>query len=161
MCRIWMFEPVTFFAPTPPVEYLFIDGGCVRLTLEKISNQFFDGIKIELNYYELTKRYNKVFYYDSLPPKRQEENDIQYQQRIEPDLRFLAKLAAFDRFHVYEGEVRRSKSRKRNEQKKVDIMIAVDMLTHSFRRNMQRATLLTSDLDFKPLIDALVQEVCL
>ncbi len=37
-------------------------------------------------------------------------------------------------------------------------MIAVDMLTHSFRRNMHEATLLTGDLDFKPLVDALVQE---
>jgi NYN domain len=35
-------------------------------------------------------------------------------------------------------------------------MIAVDMLMHSFRRNMDRAMLLTADLDFKPLIDALV-----
>jgi hypothetical protein len=32
------------------------------------------------------------------------------------------------------------------------------MLTHSFRRNMHRATLLTGDLDFKPLVDALVHE---
>jgi len=31
-------------------------------------------------------------------------------------------------------------------------------LTHSFRRNMQEATLLTGDLDFKPLIDTLVHE---
>lgn len=36
-------------------------------------------------------------------------------------------------------------------------MIAVDMLTHSFYGNMHKATFLTSDLDFKPLIDALVQ----
>lgn len=35
-------------------------------------------------------------------------------------------------------------------------MIAVDMLTHSFHKNMDEATLLTGDLDFKPLIDALV-----
>jgi hypothetical protein len=37
-------------------------------------------------------------------------------------------------------------------------MIAVDMLTHSFRRNMHQAALLTADLDFKPLVDALVQD---
>ncbi len=43
-------------------------------------------------------------------------------------------------------------------QKKIDVMIAVDMLTHTFRRNMHQATLLTSDLDFKPLLDALVHE---
>ena len=35
-------------------------------------------------------------------------------------------------------------------------MIAVDMLTHPFDRNMERATLLAGDLDFKPLLDALV-----
>ena len=37
-------------------------------------------------------------------------------------------------------------------------MLTVDMLTHSFRKNMGRATLLTGDNDFKPLIDALVQD---
>jgi len=37
-------------------------------------------------------------------------------------------------------------------------MIAVDMLRHSFRKNMDKATLLTGDLDFKHLLDALVLE---
>ena len=37
-------------------------------------------------------------------------------------------------------------------------MLTVDMLTHSFRKNMHQATLLTGDNDFKPLIDALVQD---
>lgn len=36
--------------------------------------------------------------------------------------------------------------------------IAVDMLTHSYRRNMHQATLLAGDLDFKPIVDALVQD---
>ncbi len=40
----------------------------------------------------------------------------------------------------------------------VDVMIAVDMLRHTHKGNMARCTLLTSDLDFKPLVDALVQE---
>jgi hypothetical protein len=37
-------------------------------------------------------------------------------------------------------------------------MLTVDMLTHAFRRNMHKATLLTGDNDFKPLLDALVQD---
>jgi uncharacterized LabA/DUF88 family protein len=37
-------------------------------------------------------------------------------------------------------------------------MIAVDMLTHTFRHNMHQTTLLTGDNDFKPPIDALVHE---
>ena len=49
--------------------------------------------------------------------------------------------------------------RKVVEQKEVDILIAVDMLTHTFRRNMhQVASFLTSDLDFRPLIEAIVRE---
>ena len=37
-------------------------------------------------------------------------------------------------------------------------MIAVDMLTHAHRKNMNRATLLAGDQDFRPLIDALVRD---
>jgi len=37
-------------------------------------------------------------------------------------------------------------------------MIAVHMLSHTIRRNMTKATLLTGDLDFKPLIYTLIQE---
>ena len=53
--------------------------------------------------------------------------------------------------------MRRSRGRRGPEQKKSDVMIAVDMLTHTFRR-VQEAILLTGDLDFKPLIDALVND---
>jgi hypothetical protein len=43
-------------------------------------------------------------------------------------------------------------------QKEVDILIAVDMLTHCHNRNMHSATLLAGDLDFRPLIETLVRE---
>jgi hypothetical protein len=36
-------------------------------------------------------------------------------------------------------------------------MLTVDILTHTFRRNMDAATLLTGYVDFKPLIDTSVQ----
>lgn len=56
-------------------------------------------------------------------------------------------------FHVFEGVAFGRK--KRIRQKGIDIMIAVDMLRHSFRKNMDKAALLTGDLDFKPLLEAL------
>jgi NYN domain len=68
------------------------------------------------------------------------------------------RLRSTDGVHVYEGDVRKRRHKGGLEQKMVDVMLAVDMLTHSFRRNMQRATLLTGDQDFKPLVDALVQQ---
>jgi hypothetical protein len=44
------------------------------------------------------------------------------------------------------------------EQKKVDVMIAVDMMIHTIRRNMSSATLLAGDADFTPLLNALSNE---
>lgn len=136
------------------INYLFIDGGCLRESLKNYSERFFDNDLIEFDYPRLSLEFNKVFYYDSLPPIKNEELDDEYFERVEPIIKFFTNLSLLDGFHVYEGTTRRR--RKIIEQKKVDIMIAVDMLNHSFRKNMSKATLLTSDLDFKPLIDALV-----
>jgi hypothetical protein len=47
---------------------------------------------------------------------------------------------------------------KKTRQKGVDVAIAVDMLTHSYRKNIGRATLFAGDLDFLPLVEALVQD---
>ncbi len=43
-------------------------------------------------------------------------------------------------------------------QKQVDVQIAVDMLTHSYRGNMHRAAFVAGDLDFKPLVEAVVRD---
>ena len=140
------------------IRYLFVDGGCVRAVIKDISARYAGGASLELNYDQLTSGYTKVFYYDALPGKKKEETIVDYEARIELQRRFLDEISSLDRFHVYEGDMRRSRVRRGNEQKKIDVMIAVDMLTHTFRRNMHEATLLTSDLDFKPLLDALVYE---
>lgn len=141
------------------ISYLFVDAGCLRATLKDISDRYVAGQPLSLDYEGFTRAYSKVFYYDALPAVKDDESREQYEARIAPQLSLLEDLRSRDRFHVYEGDVRRAKSRRdRPEQKKVDVMIAVDMLTHSFKRNMHRAILLTSDLDFTPLVNALVHE---
>ena len=140
------------------IKYLFIDGGCLRASLDKLSEAYAGGMPLDINYRQLTQTYSKVFYYDALPERKVNEDDASYHARIAPQRLLFDHLSSLDRFHVYEGDVRRSSARRGPEQKKIDVMIAVDMLTHSFRRNMHEATLLTGDLDFKPLIDALVHE---
>jgi hypothetical protein len=140
------------------IRYLFIDGGCLRVFLEKMAETYANGSRLDIGYDVLTHGYDKVFYYDALPGKDPKEDQATYDQRVAPERELFDKLSVLDRFHVYEGDVRRSRGRRGPEQKKIDVMIAVDMLTHTFRRNMQEATLLTGDLDFKPLIDALVHD---
>ncbi len=140
------------------VKYLFIDGGCLRAILDQMASTYADGVALDLDYSKLTAGYSKVFYYDALPGRKRGEDNSTYSVRIAPQQQLLDRLNSLDRFHVYEGDVRRSAARRGPEQKKIDVMVAVDMLTHSFRRNMHEATLLTGYLDFKPLIDALVLE---
>jgi uncharacterized LabA/DUF88 family protein len=142
----------------PVTKYLFIDGACLRTSIAEIEKRYVPGNTLQVDYDLLTVGYDKVFYYDALPSQHGSESEEQFRVRRDAAISFHDQLGSLDRFHVYEGDTRKSPSLRKQEQKKVDVMIAVDMLTHSFRRNMQQATLLTGDLDFKPLLDALVQE---
>jgi len=137
-------------------RYLFIDGGCLRAVLDRYSAEVFGGDPIELQYQALVGGHEKVFYYDAIPGKRHDETAATYEARVAPAVAMMDAMALIDGAHVYEGDARIR--RRQQVQKKIDVMIAVDMLTHSFRRNMASATLLASDLDFKPLVDALVQD---
>jgi uncharacterized LabA/DUF88 family protein len=142
--------------PDRPTHYLFVDGGCVRATFDHYCREFFGGQELPINIAPVLRGYDKAFYYDSLPPQKREETESDYLQRISPIQELFESLSNVDGLHVYLGTTKFR--RKIVEQKQVDIMIAVHMLSHCHRGNMQRATLLASDLDFKPLIDALVQD---
>ncbi|MGH1397430.1 MAG: NYN domain-containing protein [Trichormus sp.] len=137
-------------------KYLFIDGACLNTILETLSKKLFGGIELELNYAELARGFQKVFYYDCLPVKKPGEDEESYKSKRQIKNNLFNKLKSINGFHVYEGTARLRDKKKTQEQKEIDIMIAVDMLTHSFHKNMDEATLLAGDLDFKPLIDALV-----
>jgi uncharacterized LabA/DUF88 family protein len=139
------------------VHYLFVDGGALRGRLNNVSQRLFNGQTFNINFVPLAQEFTKVFYYDALPVREERETESDYHNRIKAQREMLDSAAGIDKIHVYEGDARRRR-KFGLQQKKVDVMITVDMLTHSFRRNMHRATLLTGDNDFKPLLDALVQE---
>ena len=138
------------------IKYLFIDGGCFRQLIEDTSQRYQSFSLSHIDWLKLVRGFTKIFYYDSLPPRKKKEDEDAFLERVESQETFFNALRSIPGVHVYEGDARRR--RKIIQQKKVDIMIAVDMLTHSFRRNMHQASLLTADLDFKPLVDALVQD---
>ena len=47
------------------IKYLFIDGGCLRVCLERMSTTYAGGAALDLDYGTLTQHYSKVFYYDA------------------------------------------------------------------------------------------------
>jgi len=126
-------------------------------SIHNLSAKYFNMQAFEIDFSKMKGGYTKVFYYDALPIREREELEEVHKERIREKTEFLDRVAAVDGVHVYEGDARKRR-RRGLEQKKVDVMLTVDLLTHTFRKNMHRATLLTGDNDFKPLVDTVVQD---
>ena len=138
------------------ISYLFIDGAYLRNVIERLHAEVFTNARPQLAHQQITGSHTKVFYYDCPPAKRQQETDEQLQARMDEQLNLYDKLRELRGWHVYEGVVKRTGEQAK--QKEVDILIAVDMLTHAHRRNMHTVSFLAGDQDFRPLIDALVRD---
>ena len=63
-------------------------------------------------------------------------------------------MREIDALHVRTGKL----ASRRKRQKQVDVLLAVDMLTHSHLRNTKNAVLLSGDSDFVPLVQAVIQQ---
>ena len=138
------------------VSYLFVDGGYLRKVFEKFGAEYFDGAELPIDYRALGRGFTKCFYYDCLPAPRAQEVSGASAARLSRQQAELGAIRALRGWHVIEGVMAGSGGRAR--QKQVDVQIAVDMLTHSYRRNMHRADFIAGDQDFKPLIEAVVRE---
>jgi uncharacterized LabA/DUF88 family protein len=137
------------------VRYLFVDAGCLRATIDKARQKYLGSNGVcKIAWSALRSGHDKVFYYDAVPSRGYDESDTAWEQRINPRMQELREIRQQDGYHVPLGDLRGKTVR----QKKVDVMIAVDMLLHTIRRNMHACTLLAGDSDFQPLLDALVRE---
>lgn len=64
-----------------------------------------------------------------------------------------------DYFHLRLGTLSRSRKRKASdEQKEVDVLLAVDMVAASFRPTEKEIVLVTGDLDFRPAVEEVVKQ---
>ena len=112
------------------VAYLFVDGGYFRARYEEALGLFWEHLENPLQYLDLQRlksiagfETQKVFYFDC--------------QDDTPKTKAL-----FDRLWTgkgYQVRLGRWSGGKKRGQKGVDIQIAVDMLTHSFYRNISKA----------------------
>jgi uncharacterized LabA/DUF88 family protein len=138
------------------VHYTFIDGAYLTELLVELGERYFKT-PLQIDYWRLASSSQKIFYYDSLPARKGSESDDDFAIRLEEKDAHFAYLRSLDRWHVREGVGRWNKKRGAN-QKEVDILIAVDMLKHAHRRNMDELTFIAGDLDFRPLLDTLVED---
>ncbi len=88
---------------------------------------------LNINWWGPAAGYQKIFYYDALPTRKPNQSAEDFDAERQEVEHLHAKLATFDRFRVNEGDTRYRRGRGL-EQKKVDVMIAVDMMIHTIRQ---------------------------
>ena len=98
---------------------------------------------------------SRVYFYDAIDyARRHDETEEASQARIAALEQFFSYVRSLSGFHVRPGSVRPGKKR---EQKEVDVSLAVDMMEHGFNGSMSKAVLIAGDVDFRPVVEALVR----
>lgn len=93
-------------------------------------------------------------YYDCLDDAQKDgESKSAFDARVESQRTYLSKIGSLPGVHLRTGTV----MGRQRRQKEVDVLLAVDMLTHGSNGSMGQAVLLAGDLDFRPVVDALVR----
>jgi len=138
-------------------KYLFIDGAYLRAVISDFGKYWYGIEDVPFRYNALALGHKKVFYYDCLPIARSDETEDAFALRLAAQENFFGELRALHGWHVLLGVLKRARKEKAT-QKEIDVMIAVDMLTHTYRRNMSELTFIAGDQDFLPLVEALVRE---
>jgi len=141
--------------------YTFIDGAYLRLCFEERLQANF-GDYLGIRYDRLPFGGAKTFYYDCLNDIKLDcESNEQFDLRLGAQEAEFEKIASHPDWHVRHGTLsgnsRPGGRRARRQQKEIDVLLAVDMMNHAFRQNIERAVLVAGDLDFKPVVESLIQ----
>jgi uncharacterized LabA/DUF88 family protein len=137
--------------------YLFIDGAYLRKHYTESTQKWFGEVG-EINFKQLKESFHaqKCFYYDCLDDMRGEgESESGFESRLAKQEAFFNKIRGVVGSHVRLGSITGTAKNKR--QKKVDILLAVDMMNHASRKNLERAILLSGDRDFEPVVNSLIE----
>ena len=141
------------------MNYLFVDGAYLSRAMGDWGMKWY-GEAVSFSPIHLGSQFDKVFYYDALPPQKEDMSDADHARVISERMGYFNVLRSFAGWHVSFGDAKRRGrgSGKRVDQKEVDVLMAVDMLTHAHRKNADRMSFVAGDLDFRPLLEALVRE---
>lgn len=140
-----------------PTTYLFVDGSNFRKYFNESTTKWF-GQEVEFDFQKIKDFFQaeKAFYYDCIDDvKGDNESQKDFALRVQTQEEKLNKIREVEGCHVHLGSI--SGKNKKKRQKEVDVMLAVQMMEHAFRGNMQKAVLLSGDKDFRPLVESLVR----
>ena len=132
-------------------NYVFIDGNYLRRAYEDSMRTFFAAVRhtdLDINALKTSVNASKAFYYDAID---EDAEDAEVRRS------YLDEIRGLPGCHVRQGTITVHATKKR--QKRVDVQLAVECLTHAHNKNVWHVTLVAGDLDFEPLVIALVNVV--
>jgi hypothetical protein len=135
--------------------YVFIDGSYVREAIDRAMKVVY-GVPGDMAPDAIVPPDAfRAYFYDCVDDlKRQGETEAEFCARVEAQEARFSRMRARPGLHVRLGTLT---GERRRRQKEVDILLAVDMLSHGFNHNMTHAILVTGDLDFRPVVETLVR----
>lgn len=137
-----------------PRKYLFIDGGFFKEFIDEmkdVARPEYGDLEIGLS--SVGSGFDRVLFYDAYPEKRDNQTDEEFESEVARTENYFKLLSMTRNFSVRPALTSRGQKR---QQKGVDILLATDCLMHAIRNNIDEAAIMTSDLDFFPLFEALL-----
>ncbi|MGA7562047.1 MAG: NYN domain-containing protein [Desulfobaccales bacterium] len=140
---------------------IFIDGGHIS----KLSKKHFGTISIDFaklaNWIADGKEILRVYYYDC-PPYQSKPPTPDERLLLSKKQKYFYNLNRLDRFEVREGKLecrgRDNLCKPIFEQKRIDILLAVDLIKLAFKKAISCAAILTGDSDYIPAIQVAKDE---
>lgn len=146
---------------------LFIDGaylekllreehGGLPIDLEKLSDWLVEVVRAETPGIPIA--HLRSYYYHALPWEPHEGATEEERQRVQNKRSFFHRIEHLNRFEVRLGRTQRfyddNSSAYRYEQKGVDVLLSVDLVSLAARGDIQYAVLVAPDADFVPAVKA-------
>lgn len=133
---------------------VFIDGGYLRRVLKDV----FGEPRIDYEKFSNVLCGNEVermrtYYYDCMPLLGQNPTKEE-RERYAGMQRFIDYLRKLKRFEVRLGKLIYIPERGKPIQKRIDVLLSVDLVRMSWDKQIQRAILVTGDSDFVPAVKA-------
>ncbi|MDE0608407.1 MAG: NYN domain-containing protein [Anaerolineaceae bacterium] len=138
---------------------IFIGGNYLKRVAEPVSVDYEKLPKEVLNFIGSRSAEPvdllRTYYYDCLPWQSEKPTDEE-RRRFSAKSNYHSWLESLPRFSVREGVLKRRAGRRgkpRFEQKRVDVLLALDLATLSLKNQISHAAIITGDNDFVPAVE--------
>ncbi|TIN18946.1 MAG: NYN domain-containing protein [Mesorhizobium sp.] len=136
--------------------YAFVDGSALLSLIESARTYFGIGADAAFNFgrfFLYEARADRIFFYDAFPDRKPGMDEATYQALLEKSQALFDQMNSYSGIHVKNG-VARFRPKRGQEQKGVDILLAIDVYRHAVN-GLDQAFIFANDGDFYPVLEAL------